>query len=100
MVNYQRADLNLMNFIFNVNENQTIKKFIFGYKRRYTFLYIFQHHASTQHMQAPIPGLKRKLKTYTIETKFQAIVDIERGIGSKAAISKSTRSLPTPCQRG
>uniref|UniRef100_K1Q4Z8 Uncharacterized protein n=1 Tax=Magallana gigas TaxID=29159 RepID=K1Q4Z8_MAGGI len=27
----------------------------------------------------PTPGLKRKLKTHTIETKFQAIADVERG---------------------
>ena len=36
----------------------------------------------------PTPGLKRKLKTHTIETKFQAIVDVERGIESKAVIAK------------
>ncbi|XP_078318054.1 uncharacterized protein LOC144620615 [Crassostrea virginica] len=33
-------------------------------------------------------GLKRKLKTHTIETKFHAIADVERGTISKAAISK------------
>jgi len=33
-------------------------------------------------------GVKRKLKTHTIETKFHAIADVERGIISKAAISK------------
>ena len=33
-------------------------------------------------------GVKRKLKTHTIETKFHAIADVERGSISKAAICK------------
>lgn len=48
----------------------------------------------------PTPGLKRKLKTHTIETKFQAIADVERGIESKAVIAKKYEIPPTPCQRG
>lgn len=42
----------------------------------------------------PTPGLKRKLKTHTIETKFQAIADVERGIESKAVIAKKYEIPP------
>lgn len=53
MINYQRADLNITNFISNVNKNQTINTFVFGYKRWYRILYIIQQHVSTQQRQAP-----------------------------------------------
>ncbi|XP_062600019.1 tigger transposable element-derived protein 4-like [Saccostrea cucullata] len=46
------------------------------------------------------PGLKRKLKTHTIETKFQAIADVEKGRDSKAAIAKKCEIPPAPYQRG
>uniref|UniRef100_K1QDY7 Uncharacterized protein n=1 Tax=Magallana gigas TaxID=29159 RepID=K1QDY7_MAGGI len=46
----------------------------------------------------PTPGLKRKLKTHTIETKFQAIADVERGIESKAVIAKKYEIPPPPPQ--
>ena len=39
-------------------------------------------------------GLKRKLKTHTIETKFHAIADVERGTTSKAAIAKKYEIPP------
>lgn len=42
----------------------------------------------------PTPGLKRKVKTHTIETKFQAIADVERGIERKVVIAKKNEIPP------
>ena len=39
-------------------------------------------------------GVKRKLKTHTIETKFHAIADVERGTTIKAAIAKKYEMPP------
>lgn len=33
-------------------------------------------------------GVKKKLKVHTIETKFQAVTEVEKGIESKASIAK------------
>lgn len=65
---YQRDYLNIMNFIFNVNKNQTIKKFSLGEGQNSV------HHLTTclnsTQKKLPIPGLRRKLKTHTIVKNF------------------------------
>lgn len=43
--------------------------------------------------KTPTTGLKRKLKTHTIETKFQALADVERGTNSKE-IPRSSVTVP------
>lgn len=39
-------------------------------------------------------GVKRKLKVHTIETKFQAVSEVEKGIESKASIAKKYEIPP------
>lgn len=104
MMNYQRADLDITNFISNVNKNQTIKQLThlsLAVKDGTEFCTSFNNMSQHSKDKLPTPGLKRNLKTHTIETKFQAIADVERGIESKAVIAKKYEiPPPTPCQRG
>lgn len=62
-----------------------MKKFVSRYKRRYRILYISQQRVSDK---LRTPGLKRKLKTHTTETKLQATADEKRGVESKAIAKK------------
>lgn len=97
MINYQRADLNITNFISNVNKNQKqLTHLSLAIKDGIEFCTSFNNMSQHSKDKLPTPGLKRKLKTHTTETKFQAIADVERGIESKAVIAKKYEIPPPP----